>query len=335
MNAMVGTRVQHRALRGGLPLLAVLVGCMPNLDELRDNQLGGDIASSNAGASGAAGAGSALALGGSGAVPGAGGGAAGSGMTSAGFAGATNGGAFAAGAGGMLTSAGAAPVCVPHGVETCNGMDDDCNGVKDDGCPSAVSTVFKNDLPIVGDSPGGGVFADDCADGEVLGGLKVGIDVMLSQVRGVCRKVQLQLRADAPGTYNVLLTNERELAPHPDTTDNVVQQLSCLENEALIEIHIGEQPTTSGDQPVTVIPKIWLNCAKLTLSAQSGGGYAINWEGKRDMPPLAGSLSNGTAYFADSSAPTGTVPTRLRGTSGAWIDRIGLGVSTLQVIVAH
>ncbi len=334
---MLATRPLERAFRIGLPVLAALTGCMPNLDELRDDKLGGYIEpTASGGAAGAAGAGSALARGGSSGAASAAGGAPSTGVSGAGAPDpVASGGALAAGSGGMLASAGAAPVCVPHGSETCNGIDDDCNGVKDDGCPSAVSTVFQKDLATAGDSPGGSPFADDCADGEVLAGLEVGIDSLLSQVRGVCRKVQLQLRADAPGAYNVLLTNDRELAPHPDTTTNTVQKLMCLDNEALIEIHIGEQSASSGGQPITIIPKIWLDCAKLTLSAPAAGGYAINWEGKRDMPPLAGSESNGTAYFADSSAATGTVATRLRGFSGSWIDRIGLGVSTLQVVVAH
>jgi hypothetical protein len=244
------------------------------------------------------------------------------------------GGAPSAGAGGSAPTAGAAPVCVPRGAEVCNGFDDDCNGVKDDGCPSAASTTFVKDLPALGDSPGGSVFTDDCKDGEVLAGIELGIDNFLARVSGICRKMQVQLRADAPGQYNVVLTDESSLAPHPESTPDKAQKLACMDNEALVGVRIGEQTFVTNGVTQTLIPKVWISCAKLTLSKQ-GNAFAINWEGKKELAPIAGSYANNMAYFAESNAEAGTVPTRLLGASGSWIDRVGFGVSTIQVIVAH
>ena len=45
-------------------------------------------------------------------------------------------------------------VCVPSGAEICNGIDDDCDDVIDEGCPGALSWVAGNDCTLLGRSNG-------------------------------------------------------------------------------------------------------------------------------------------------------------------------------------
>jgi hypothetical protein len=309
-----------------LPLLAALVGCVPDLSGLDEGEdVSGDELSTGA----RAGAGGAT-VGGNGSGGLAGGGApAVAGNASGGVA---MSGAPSAGTGGAAMDA---PKCVPRGAEVCDGEDDDCNGVVDEGCPSGLSTVFDRDLAEIGDSQGGSKFADDCADGSVLTGVALGIDDFLGQVQGVCRKLQLERSASATSGYIVKLVDDAPLAAHPETTDSPVIRASCNENETLVAIRISQQHSTLADgSTIAVIPQVTLSCAKLVVSKQ-GDDYAMSWEGKREMAPVTGTYADGTAWFAETFVPDGTVATRLGGASGAWIDRLALGVSNVVIARAQ
>jgi hypothetical protein len=256
-------------------------------------------------------------------------GASAGGMPSNGF-----GGAPSAGMSSSVPSGGSPAPCVPSGAEACNGVDDDCNGISDDGCPSGLGTVFEEDLAAKGDSPGGNVFTDDCADGAVLAGVDVTFDGWLNQVRGVCRKAKLELSSDAASGYKVRLVDDTALAPHPADAQGAITKLTCVADEALVGVRISQQAATVDGNKYTVIPKVWLSCAKLTLSKQ-GDAYVVDWEGKREMAPAEGSIANGTAWFAESMIPSGVVATRWLGAADGWVDRIGLGVSKVVVAVAR
>jgi hypothetical protein len=228
---------------------------------------------------------------------------------------------------GGVPSAGAASVCMPSGAETCNGKDDDCSGVIDEGCPSGVSTTFEKVLPALGDSPGGGVFADDCKHGQVLAGVSVRMGLFLAQVQGICRQVTLALSSSAPLGYGVELSDVAPLEPHPAMNEDTQTQLACPENEAMVGLKVSEQHVTVGDDPsVTIIPRVWVSCAKLTLVKRGDDSLAIAWEGLKELAPASGSIS--------AVAPPGLVATRLHGASGSWVDRVGFGVSKLEVVTA-
>jgi hypothetical protein len=231
-------------------------------------------------------------------------------------------------------AAGATPEpCVATGTERCNEKDDDCNGVIDDGCPGGLTTVYEKDLPAIGDSAGGAVFTDDCKDGEVLGGVTVAMGAFLSQARGVCRSLSLELSANAPNGYRIVLASDRALSPHPATSTDAVTALACPENEALVGLRTGQQHYTLADNSVVpVTSRVWLTCAKLVL-VDHDGTLAVSWEGPKELAPASGGIANGTAFLVSSSAPEGLVATRLLGASGNWIDRIGFGVSRIDVVL--
>jgi hypothetical protein len=318
---MVGSRAL-RSLSACLALAAALAGCLPDLGELRQDDAastGGSGTSATAGTAGSGGSASMLGGAGSGSAS----------VPSNGF-----GGAPSAGTTSALPSAGSPAACVPSGVETCNGVDDDCNGVLDDGCPSGLSTVFDQDLPAKGDSPGGNGFTDDCPDGALLAGVDVAFDGWLTQVRGVCRHALLELSRDTSSGYEVRLVDETALAPHPAQTSDTVSRLACVSDEALVGVRLSQQMATVSGGTFTVIPKIWLSCAKLTVTKR-GDDYVVDWQGKREMAPAQGSIANGTAWFAESTIPAGVVATRLLGAADGWVDRVGLGVSQLVVAVAR
>jgi hypothetical protein len=222
--------------------------------------------------------------------------------------------------------------CVATGAERCNAVDDDCNGVVDDGCPAGISTTFAKDLPLLGDSPGGSAFTDDCGDSEVLAGVGVTMGAFLSQIHGLCRPLSLRLSDDAEHHYEVALGDVRPLTPHPGASPDWPTRLMCPNDDALVGIRLAQQYYTPSDgKTLAVTSRIWLTCAKLVLNEQ-GEGLGVTWEGPKELAPASGSIANGTAWFAASSAPEGLVGSRLLGTSGTWIDRVGFGVSQLKVV---
>jgi hypothetical protein len=235
------------------------------------------------------------------------------------------------GVGGQTNEAGAPSECTPS-IEVCNGEDDDCNSVVDEGCPSGVTTTFEGDLKALGDSPGGAAFADDCKHGQVLGGVKVRMGAFLAQIQGVCRTAQLKLEPASTLGYTLSLKAEAALAAHPTDGQDTATTLSCPTNEALVGLRISQQHATLPDETTpTVIPMIWLSCAKLIL-VQQRDELGVTWTGLKELAPASGSIANGTAWFASALATEGLVATRLHGAAGTWIDRVGLGVSRVEVV---
>jgi hypothetical protein len=305
-------------------VLALLSGCSGGANLFDNGVSFGGSASAGAATGGAESAGGSVTTPG-GAEPG--------GAAQGGAAGDADGGAsdppVSAGAGGMPEPT----ACVATGAETCNAIDDDCNGVIDDGCPAGISTTFAKDLPLLGDSPGGSAFTDDCGDGEVLAGVGVTMGAFLSQIHGLCRPLSLELSDHAEHQYQVTLGDVRALTPHPGASPDWPTRLVCPNNDALVGLRLAQQYYTPSDgKTLAVTSRIWLTCAKLVLK-EHGEELGVTWEGPKELAPASGSIANGTAWFAASAAPEGLVGSRLLGTSGSWIDRVGFGVSQLKVVL--
>jgi hypothetical protein len=335
---MARTDVSTPSLSVSLLLLSVtLGGCLPNLDYLGDDNEAPlrDGAPAAAGTPGTAGTATNANVGGVGGGAGAET-AAGSGGTSADAAGSagqtTNGGApIATGAGGAM--GGDAGACVPSGAERCDGADNDCNDVVDEGCPESVSLELESELALIGDSPGGSAFSEDCAEGEALIGVQLAMGAFLSQIQGVCGKLSLTLRTDAAG-YRVIVGAGGTLAPHPETSPDIQAMMRCPANEVLVGLGIAQQNLESATGTFVVISEIWVSCAPLSV-VQSDSDYYLDWHDAYDFASIVGSMSDDSAWYAYSEVPTGRLATRLNGASGAWIDRLGFGVSNPSVALVR
>lgn len=316
--------VTTRSVASIIPL-TWLAACSPDLRLLSD---GGSFGGVDTGGEPSS-AGMTSSSGGSAGSDDAAGGAAGDPSTSGGEEGVAP---LAGGAGDSATG-GVGPLCTASGAELCNGDDDDCDGTVDEGCPGGLSTTFEKDLAALGDSPGGAAFADDCGHGQVLGGVHVRMHSFLAQVQGICRSLQLAPSDSAKGGYAITLLDDDALPSHPAAGDSTQTKLACPENEALIALRISQQHVTLSDSSLaTVIPRIWLSCAKLVLVEQPGKNASVAWEGLKELAPASGSIADGTAWFASAQAEPGRVATRLLGASGDWIDRLGFGVSRIEVV---
>jgi hypothetical protein len=270
------------------------------------------------------------AQGGTASGPAGGGGAAGNGGT-----GTVAGGGGVAGTSSSGGSAGACaePSCGPS-EEVCDGIDNDGDGVVDDNCVAALSVVFQQQLQPLGDANGGGAFSDDCPRGQVLAGLQARMDSHLTQIQGICREVAVTPTESAPLGYALTLRAAAPLPPHPTKSIDAISTLLCDAGAALVGFRVALEdiPFSDADGKATVITRLWVTCSKLVLVQRSDGAIAIEADSvKKELAPACGTMPKDTAPLGISMAPMGSLPTRLFGASGLWVDRIGIGASELQL----
>lgn len=292
---------------------AGLFGCVVDTSSLTSGLQGGaaGAAQSFAGETSSAGAGGDVSIAGA------------SGGDSAGQAGA----AGAPIGGGGAGAAGGPPECISDGKEICNGKDDDCNATIDDGCPSTVRFALYGERVQLGGSTGGNYFGEQCEPGEVLTGIKAGLGAWVDQLTGVCSSVTIAAdTSHSPYSYGLALSAPRDLTPHPETTPSAATKLACPADRAVVGLRIAQQ--NDGDKQV--VSRIWITCARLALDS-TDKGYVIAVREPAEIGPLSGEIANDTAWFEKDIAPVPQVAVRLIGSSGSWIDRVGLGTGTASV----
>lgn len=225
------------------------------------------------------------------------------------------------------------PACVPSGgAETCNGVDDDCNDVVDDGCPGGINTTYVKDLEMIGDSYGGSPFTEDCNAGEVLGGVSFAVGAYISQIRGVCYSLELKASPNVEQGFEVSLVKPRELPPHPDVTNDPVKALACSPGEVVVGMRLSQQRQDFNGTEGIITPRAWLTCARLVLK-ETDAGLSVLWEGAKEIGPVSGGFANEYSnWFVETKLTVPQVASRLRGQSGSFLDRAGFGVSELKVV---
>jgi hypothetical protein len=238
---------------------------------------------------------------------------------------ASAGGPDAAGTSGQMP-----PVCMPM-PEQCNGLDDDCDDVVDEGCPtlSPGSVVQRRAL---GDSVGGTDFSDSCANNEVLVGLRVGVGAWVDQITPVCQTYFLRsITQTVPAQYSFALGTKRDLTAHPPTTTSEIQELTCRDGTVMVGVHISQQHTAfDDDTDQVVVPQIWLDCAAPILNIAAAPAQ-LQWQNIEHVGPATGSFAAPDAWFESDTLDVTQVLVGFHGAAGAWIDRVGLTASSLSV----
>jgi len=225
------------------------------------------------------------------------------------------------------------PVCVPA-LEQCNGVDDDCDGVVDEGCPVAFSRSDAVQRESLGDSDDGSDFAETCAANEVLVGLKVGVGAWIDQVTAVCQKYSLSTNTQTvPYQCSFPLGTQRELAAYPPTTTSPLQELTCRDGTVMVGVHISQQ-NTAFDQYTDqiVVPQIWLDCAALFLDVTDAPPQ-LQWQTIEPAGPVTGSFAATDAWFESDTLDTTQVLVGFHGATSTWVDRVGLTASSLSVVL--
>ena len=216
--------------------------------------------------------------------------------------------------------------------EQCNGLDDNCDGVVDEGCPVGLTPSNAIERKSLGDSEGGSDFAETCADNELLVGLKVGVGAWVDQITGVCQTYALYTNKQAlPYQYSLALGAKRDLTAHPPTTTSAIQELTCRDGTVMVGVHISQQHTAfDQDTDQVVIPQIWIDCATPSVH-MSDAPPQLQWQDIEHIGPATGSFAAPDAWFESDTIDPNQVLVGFHGAAGAWIDRVGLTASSLSV----
>jgi hypothetical protein len=221
-------------------------------------------------------------------------------------------------------------VCQPLGPELCNGGDDDCNGVIDDGCAITIQWSAGAQSPILGHDTGGVNFQAPCPQGAVLAGLRVGMGSWLNMVAAACRPLSLEV--DSQGTPTVAgLGSEFDTSYAPaNSTDmkNQMHSLVCPAGSVLSGID-GTTSTASA----RYIYEIQVRCAP-PVAAMSGGANVVALDLSREQtvgPVLCVGCTATQTFDFSASVPAGQVATGVFGGDGLWVDRVGFDCSRATI----
>lgn len=245
--------------------------------------------------------------------------------------GAGMGGGGGGGGDGELREAGAAGAadagskCVP---EICNGIDDDCDGVVDNGCPSGFLRGVATKQPALGPSAGGTVFTDTCSNDELIVGFQVAISSgWMNQIAAICQKFTLVVdKQVVPYQYSVGFGATELLPVHPATTTDSLQLLNCAGGTVVVGLAVSGQ-----DTGFLVITGISATCAKPVVDL-SGSTPQLTWQNGVEIGPINGSsyvAAKATAYQTVLASPQ--VSIGFHGAAGEWVDQVGLTTSSIGV----
>jgi hypothetical protein len=209
----------------------------------------------------------------------------------------------------------------PGQPETCNGIDDDCDGTVDERCPSGIVIGAANARsPTYGESDGGGPYDDTCPPGEVLIGLSTVTSSWLMQIGGICGHLSIRETTDTdPRSYGVDVSRGTTM-PNRGRTSGQSGAVVCPDGGVVVGV---------AGKAGLYIDQLSLRCGSLEVTGGPGNfGLAIATAG--GAAPIGG---DGGKSFAAFSCPDGGAVARMLGRSGSYVDRIIFACATpaLQV----
>ena len=221
------------------------------------------------------------------------------------------------------------PTCTE---EICNGSDDDCDGIIDEGCPVALLLGNPVQRPKIGDSPGGTLLEDTCNNDELLIGLTVAMGSWLEQVAPICQKFSLAHSSGGktPYGYSLALGGKRVLPAQPPFTPSSTEELQCSAGTVLVGLRISQQHAFAAEKDYIVVPQISIQCAEPSLTL-SDGRHGFEWKNAVVVGPISGDLANGTAWYEADLVNTRDLAVGFHSAAGSWVDRLGLTAAPLGV----
>jgi hypothetical protein len=247
------------------------------------------------------------------------------------------------------------PICVGEqrpAAEACNGLDDDCDGVADDGCPVAGALLRtaqrRPPSPVFGTFTlsGAVAFTHLCPEGQAVvaftGNHGSGIDAL-----GV-RCGRLQIREDRsvqPYRYDVQVTPGQEIAPRGGTggqAGGVQERLSCPAGQVVVGLSAWLDPDAPEVCPASYCPftgilcpsvyGLTVSCAAHDLTGAPGNFRLVRRSAPRPAGPRIGVVGGVGEVENPYACPGSGMMQEMKGAYGIWpLDCVVTTINGLQV----
>jgi hypothetical protein len=213
--------------------------------------------------------------------------------------------------------------CVPTAL-ACDGKVHACNGVVDEGCPSAVSIGAAGSSQLLGgDTSSGTPFSDACPAGQVLIGVGGSTGQWMDSIYGICGTLQLHTsKATTPYTYAVTISAGATLPTRgTDGTTDTNWQVTCGADQAVVSV--------AGNSGLAM-DHVILSCAPLLVTG-SPGAFSLQ-QGSVTALPSQGDTSGGSP-FTPVSCPSPQVIALISGTAAQWLNSLDVACATPSLSV--
>ena len=225
--------------------------------------------------------------------------------------------------------------------EQCNGRDDDCDGVIDNGCPidqrplstrtvSSTSAVYGSTTEVMH-----GTFTDTCPDGQVMTGFTGNAGSGLDSVGVNCGIVTVREdRSTTPYQYSVAVTPGMQYTPSGGTgggQNALDSALLCGIDEVVTSIQVSHEPAggacasngcPSGTTSAPGCPTLYglnVSCAKLVIRG-APGAFTLAYAATPTLSAHGGGTGrSGVPATVDTfaCAPAGVIRSAA-GATGPW-----------------
>ena len=221
--------------------------------------------------------------------------------------------------------AGGAEACVPSTL-VCDGKVHACNGIVNDGCPSGISVGAAGSAQLLGGDPTGGTpFSDPCPAGQVLIGVGGATGSWIDAIYGICGSVGLQVSSSTtPYTYAVTISAGATLPLQGVVggTDST-WQVTCGPNQAVVGV---------AGNAGAAMDHVVLSCAALSITG-SPGAFSLSRGSVSALPPQGD--STGGSPFAPFVCPAPQTIALVSGSSGQWVDSLGVACALPSLTLVH
>lgn len=228
--------------------------------------------------------------------------------------------------GGGSGGSGGGEGCVPT-AERCNGEDDDCDGVADNGCPSGVVVAAASETsPDFGDM-GGGEFTSPCGAGQALTGFDIrystGSNGEIRQLRPECSTLVIVPREGTNETaFDVHTVDPILLANRGNTSSGSLDEDRCPENQIVLGVR---------GRVVDELRRFGFTCGSLAVTRASDTGRWQLTVGPATFSSPERGRDAGSGDFT-YDCPSGTGATVLSGRSGDRIDLMTISCSPMSLL---